>query len=85
MSTSGYYFLIFGSYGGVVLSVVFGILSPYSLVALLSLPIALKTVRTFSREYEKIKELIPAMAGTIQTHLLVGVLMSVGCIAGGLL
>ncbi len=85
MSMAGYYFLIFGSYGGVVLSVVFGILSPYSLVALVSLPIALKTVRTFAREYEKIKELVPAMAGTIQTHLLVGVLMSVGCIAGGLL
>lgn len=81
----GYYFLIFGSYAGVVLAVIFGLLSPYSLIALLSLPIALKTVRIFSREYEKIKELIPAMAGTVQTHLLVGVLMSAGCVAGALL
>ncbi len=81
---AGYYFLMFGSYFGVILLVLFAKLTPYSLIALLSLPVALKTVRIFSREYEKVKELIPAQAGTIQVHLLVGLLMSIGCVVGAL-
>jgi len=80
----GYYFLIFGSYFGVILLVLFAKLTPYSLVALLSLPVAMKTVKIFSREYEKVKEIIPAQAGTIQVHLLVGLLMSIGCVVGAL-
>jgi 1,4-dihydroxy-2-naphthoate octaprenyltransferase len=78
----GYYFLIFGNYAGVVLLVIFAGLTPYALAALLSLPIALKTVRIFAREYQNLKEFIPAQAGTIQIHFLVGLLMSVGCIIG---
>lgn len=82
---AGYYFLIFGSYIILILAVIFARLTPYSLVALLSLPVALKTVKIFSREYEKVKELIPAQAGTIQVHLLVGLLMSAGCVTAALL
>ncbi len=82
---TGYYFLIFGSYLVVVLAVIFSYLTPFALFSLATVPIAIRTVRTFSREYEKVKELIPAMAGTIQIHLLTGLLMSIGCIAGGIL
>ncbi|MFH2036442.1 MAG: 1,4-dihydroxy-2-naphthoate octaprenyltransferase [Candidatus Zixiibacteriota bacterium] len=81
----GYYFLIFGNYLAIVLAVLFAGLTPWALVALLSLPIALKTVKTFARQYDKIKELIPAQAGTIQVHLLTGLLMSAGVVAGALL
>lgn len=81
----GYYFLMFGSYIAIILLVVTGHLTPYALVALLSLPIALRAVVVFTRNFEKIKEIIPAQAGTIQTHLLVGILMSIGCVAGALL
>jgi 1,4-dihydroxy-2-naphthoate octaprenyltransferase len=84
-ATVGYYFLISGSYAGVILAVVFGYLTPYALLAMLSLPIALKTVKIFARNYERIQEIIPAQAGTIQTHALVGLLMSIGCVAGGFL
>jgi 1,4-dihydroxy-2-naphthoate octaprenyltransferase len=79
---AGYYFLMFGSYAGLVLAVVFSYITPYALIALLSLPVALKTVRIFSANYDRIKELIPAQAGTIQVHLLMGLLMSIGCVAG---
>ena len=82
---AGYYFLIFGSYLGVVLAVIAGYLTPYALITLLSLPVALKTAGIFARNYERIKELIPAQAGTIQVHALVGLLMSIGCITGALL
>jgi 1,4-dihydroxy-2-naphthoate octaprenyltransferase len=81
----GYYFLIFGSYLGIVLAVALSYLTPFALIALLTLPLAVKTVRIFNKEYEKIKELIPAMAGTIQIHLLTGLLMSVGCVTGAIL
>ena len=82
---TGYYFLIFGSYLVVVLAVVLSYLTPYALFSLATIPIAIKTVRTFAAEYEKVKELIPAMAGTIQLHLLTGLLMSIGCITGAIL
>jgi len=81
---AGFYFLIFGNYAAIILAVLFAGLTPYALMALLTLPIALKTVRIFAREYEKIKEFIPAQAGTIQVHLLTGLLMSVGCVIGAL-
>ena len=58
----GYYFLMFGSYIGMILLVVSGHLTPYTLLALLSLPIALRTVAIFTRNFEKIKEIIPAQA-----------------------
>ncbi|MCX6826325.1 MAG: 1,4-dihydroxy-2-naphthoate octaprenyltransferase [candidate division Zixibacteria bacterium] len=82
---AGYYFLIYGSYAAIMLLVLFGYLTPYSLAALLSLPIAVKTTRIFAANYNKIKELIPAQAGTIQVHTLVGLLMSIGCVVGALL
>ncbi len=82
---AGYYFLIFGSYSVVILAIVLSYLTPYALLSLATLPIAIKTVRIFARDYEKVKELIPAMAGTIQLHLLIGLSMSIGCIAGGIL
>ncbi|UCD16304.1 MAG: 1,4-dihydroxy-2-naphthoate octaprenyltransferase [Candidatus Zixiibacteriota bacterium] len=82
---TGYYVLVFGSYLGVILAVAFEHLTPYTLAALLSLPVALKTAIIFTRQYERVREIIPAQAGTIQIHLLVGLLMSAGCIAGALL
>jgi len=80
----GYYFLLFGSYLWIIAAVLFVHLTPYALLGLLSLPVAIKTAMIFSREYEKIKEMIPAQAGTIQVHLLTGLLMSAGCVSGAL-
>ena len=84
-AAAGYYFLIFGNYLALVLAVVFGFLPPWALIALLSFPIALKAVRTFGEHYGKVKELIPAQAGTIQTHLLTGLLLTIGTVAGALI
>jgi 1,4-dihydroxy-2-naphthoate octaprenyltransferase len=80
----GYYFLIFGNYAIIVLAVIFARLTPFALAALLTLPIALKTVKIFSQNFDKFKELIPAQAGTIQVHMLTGLLMSAGVIVGAL-
>jgi 1,4-dihydroxy-2-naphthoate polyprenyltransferase len=81
----GYYFLILGNYVMLILAVAIGSVTPYTLIALLSVPVAFKTLKTFSGNYNKIKEIIPAQAGTIVTHSLVGILMAFGCILGVLL
>jgi len=80
----GYYFLIFGNYTILVLAVIFANLPLLALAGLLSLPIALKAVRTFARHYDKVKEIIPAQAATIQVHFLTGILMSAGCVVASL-
>ena len=84
-AAAGYYFLIFGNYALLLMAVVSGYLTPYALLAFLSFPVAIKTVKHFSRNMEKVPEIIPAQAGTIQIHALVGILMSIGCITGALL
>ncbi len=78
----GYYFLIFGAYLGLILAVIFTDLTPYALLALLSLPVAFKTASLFAKNFEKIKELIPAQAGTIKVHSLLGLLMAIGIVIG---
>lgn len=84
-AAAGYYFLMFGNYALLIAAVVTGYLTPYALLALLSFPLALKTVKHFARNMEKVPDIVPAQAGTIQVHALVGLLMSIGCITGALL
>jgi 1,4-dihydroxy-2-naphthoate octaprenyltransferase len=85
LGQAGYYFLILGNYGMLILAVIIGSVTPYALIALLSIPVAIKTLKTFSANYNKIKELIPAQGGTIITHSLVGILMTFGYILGVLM
>ncbi|MFQ5869297.1 MAG: 1,4-dihydroxy-2-naphthoate octaprenyltransferase [Candidatus Zixiibacteriota bacterium] len=83
-ATYGYYALIFGSYLWVIVTVIIGILTPFALIVLVTLPKALKASRILRTSYDKILELIPANAATIQVHLLIGLLLSLACVVGGL-
>ncbi len=58
-----------------------------ALLTLLTLPIAIKTGKTALQHYAdaNVMTLIPAMAGQIQLHLLIGLLLSLSCIFGRLL
>jgi 1,4-dihydroxy-2-naphthoate octaprenyltransferase len=76
---------MFGNYALLIAAVATGYLTPYALLALLSFPLALKTIKHFARNMEKVPDIVPAQAGTIQVHALVGLLMSIGCITGALL
>lgn len=62
-----------------------GIYPVWSLVALVPVAVAYKAVRTVLDKYDKFRELVPAQAMTVQVHLLVGLLISAGLIASGLL
>jgi 1,4-dihydroxy-2-naphthoate octaprenyltransferase len=83
-ATYGYYALIFGSYLWVIVTVIVGILTPFALIILITLPKALTATRILQTSYDKILELIPANAATIQIHLMIGLLLSVACVVGGL-
>lgn len=78
----GYYFLIFATYLVIAGSVIFKIVTPFALVSLLTLPLAIGAIKILKTNYDKIAELIPAQAKTIQIHLLVGLLLSLGFVVG---
>lgn len=77
-----YHILLASVYALVILYVVFAILPVTSLIALLSLPLALKAFMVSKRNFEKIYELLPANAATIGLHSIVGLLLSVGILLG---
>jgi 1,4-dihydroxy-2-naphthoate octaprenyltransferase len=62
-----------------------GIYPIWSLIALVPVAIAYRAVGIVLHRYSNFKELLPAQAMTIQIHLLVGLLISAGLIASGLL
>jgi len=78
----GYYFLIASAYLVIGGSVLFRMVTPFALVSFLTLPLAIGAVRTLKSNYDKIAELIPAQAKTVQTHLFTGLLLTLGLIVG---
>jgi 1,4-dihydroxy-2-naphthoate octaprenyltransferase len=84
-ATYGYHALIFGTYLWVIASVVVGILTPFALIVLITLPKALTASRILQLNYDKIRELVPANAATIQMHLSIGLLLSLACVVDRLI
>ncbi len=78
----GYYFLIAATYLVIVGSVIFRMVTPFALVSFLTLPISLGAIKILKSNYDKITELIPAQAKTIQTHLFTGLLLCIGLVIG---
>lgn len=74
----GYLFLVFGSYLATIIAIIVDYMPLYSLVVLLTLPLAVQATKTLLKHYEKIEELLPANAATIKIHLSYGLLMAVG-------
>jgi 1,4-dihydroxy-2-naphthoate polyprenyltransferase len=62
-----------------------GIYPYWSLVALVPAAVAFKAVRIVLEKHASVRELVPAQAMTVQIHLMVGLLISAGLIAAGLL
>ena len=74
----GYTAVMWATYISLVGGVVAGVVSPFALLGLLTIPIAIKAVRTARVHYEEYLKLAPANVGTIMTHMLTGLLMTVG-------
>lgn len=74
----GYMFLILAAYVSILFSAITGLISPFTLIALITIPISWKAVRTAREHYDEYLKLAPANAATVMTHLLTGILMTVG-------
>lgn len=75
-----YNILLASVYVIVIAFIIFKIFPVICLIALLSLPLAIKAFIAAGKNYDKIYELLPANASTIALHLLIGVLLSLGII-----
>jgi 1,4-dihydroxy-2-naphthoate octaprenyltransferase len=71
-------------YLSVIVGVVFGVVTPFALIGLLTLPIALKAYRVAQAHYDHPQELTPANAATIQIHLMTGLLVTLGYVIQGI-
>jgi 1,4-dihydroxy-2-naphthoate octaprenyltransferase len=78
----GYYFLISATYLVIAGSVIFRVVTPFALVSFLTLPLAIGAIKILKLNYDKIAELIPAQAKTVQMHLFTGLLLSLGLLVG---
>jgi 1,4-dihydroxy-2-naphthoate octaprenyltransferase len=80
-ATVEYYFMLIGSYVSVVIMVMLKVLSPWSLLVLLTLPIALKLMKIIKPGVDsKNPALAMADVQTAQFHFLFGVILSVSLI-----
>lgn len=79
-AATGYLVLLAAAYLSIVAGIATGALSPWGLFALATLPLAVRAARVARRHYDDSRALVPANAGTIQIHLLVGLILSAACI-----
>lgn len=74
-AVKGYILIMLLTYLIVVLGVVTDTLPPISLIALLTLPLALKSIKIAQANYDDSIKLVPANASTIMNHLVTGLLL----------
>ena len=73
----GYILIMFLTYISLVIGVVTDTLPPMSLIGLLTLPLAFKSIKVALNFYDDSVKLIPANATTIMNHLITGLLITV--------
>ena len=77
--------LLFLAYLSLVAGVAFGGMTPWSLLGLVTIPIAWKAWNIARVHYDDIPNLAPANAATVQIHMLTGALITLGYIIDGIL
>ena len=85
LAAQGYAALMIAVYLSLLLGVLLANVSPWALLGLLTAPLAYKAVRVALVHYDDSQQLVPANAGTIQIHMLTGLLMFVGYVIEGIL
>lgn len=79
-----YGLLLAAVYLSLVAGVLFGPITPFALLGLLTLPLAIKAYRVARVHYDHPRELTPANAATIQLHLVTGLLIVAGYVVQGI-
>lgn len=65
-------------YSSIILGVVLGIMPAWTLIALLTIPVALNVITIANSNYDNTTRYIPAMARTIAIHSITGMLLTAG-------
>jgi len=79
----GYVLIMIAAYVAILVGVLAGWMPWTSLVAALTIPMAYKAVRTLRQFYNRVPEIIPANAATIQVHLFTGLLLVAAYLIAG--
>jgi 1,4-dihydroxy-2-naphthoate octaprenyltransferase len=74
----GYLAIMLGTYLSIIVGVATGVLTPWVLLALLTVPQAIKAVKIARIHHSESAKLVPANAATVGIHLLTGLLMTAG-------
>jgi 1,4-dihydroxy-2-naphthoate octaprenyltransferase len=74
----GYLLLMVATYAVIVLAALLQITSPFTLIALATLPVAIRAIGVARAHYDEYLKLVPANAATVFIHLLTGLLLSAG-------
>ena len=74
----GYGIMMWMTYLIIIAGVAARIISPWTILGLVTIPIAMKAVNTAKVHYDDYLKLAPANVGTIMSHLLTGLLMTIG-------
>ncbi len=75
-AVQGYILLLAFTYLSILLAAIFGVTSPFTLIALGTLPVALRAIAVARAHYDEYLKLVPANAATVFIHLLTGLLLS---------
>lgn len=78
ISKNIYILFLITSYILVIVGTFYELIPYYTLLVLLTLPLALKAVSTLTKNYDKIEELLPANKATIGIHFLFGLALVLG-------
>lgn len=81
----GYGALLASAYLSIVVSAAVGLMSPFTLLGLLTLPLALKAYGCARSHHAEPRQLVPANALTVAIHLATGLLIALGYVLQGLL
>ena len=82
-AAAAYGLMLAATYLSLIAGVAFGVVTPFALLGLLTAPLAIKAYRVARVHYDHPQELVPANAGTIQIHLLTGLLITLGYVVQG--
>ena len=74
----GFGIMMLMTYLLIVAGVIARIISPWTILGLVTIPIAIKAVNTAKVHYNDYLKLAPANVGAIMSHLLTGLLMTIG-------
>ncbi len=77
-AVQGYILLLAFTYLAILLAAIFRITSAFTLIALITLPVALRAINVARAHYDEYLKLVPANAATVFIHLVTGLLLSAG-------